>query len=413
MKIRIFVSILHLYQQTKQIMKKILPLLVIAFGLSQVAKAQVCPNTDYPIYYNCSDIEQFVTDYPNCSRLPSTLKLPYDGGDLTNYPALLQLDSISGNLICSECEITSFAGLSNLTYVGGAVHINEPHDVIENLEGLNNLTHIGGSLRFTECFTITSTIGLGTLRYLGGFSMSECSNLIEFIGFENIEFISGNFSIEECGQTPQNLNGFESVNFIAGDLTIDENTGMNSLEGLNNLKTLGGDLKIEDNLMLLDLDALTNLSNIVGEIDISDNQELQSLEGLSSLTSIAGSIKINNNESLINLTGLDNIDPSGITELTLLNSSFLSSCSVNSICQYITNSLGPHDIVSNAQGCNSELQISESCSGLNVYENNYLTNQNSNLLKMIDVLGKEYTEHQEGMILLYIYENGKVIKRMK
>ena len=41
MKIRIFVSILHLYQQTKQIMKKILPLLVIAFGLSQVTKAQV------------------------------------------------------------------------------------------------------------------------------------------------------------------------------------------------------------------------------------------------------------------------------------------------------------------------------------------------------------------------------------
>ena len=86
---------------------------------------------------------------------------------------------------------------------------------------------------------------------------------------------------------------------------------------------------------------------------------------------------------------------------------------MNSICQNITNSLGPHDIDSNAQGCNSELQISESCSGLNVYENNYLTNQNSNLLKMIDVLGKEYTEHQEGMILLYIYENGKVIKRMK
>ena len=185
------------------------------------------------------------------------------------------------------------------------------------------------------------------------------------------------------------------------------------LPGICSKINLKVDLKIEDNLMLLDLDALTNLSNIVGEIDISDNQELQSLEGLSSLTSIAGSIKINNNESLINLTGLDNIDPSGITELTLLNNSILSSCSVNSICQYITNSLGPHDIASNAQGCNSELQISESCSGLNVYENNYLTNQNSNLLKMIDVLGKEYTEHQEGMILLYIYENGKVIKRMK
>ena len=379
--------------------------------LSSIIFAQVCPDEDYPAYYFCYEIEQFVTDYPDCTRLPSTLKLPYDGGDLTNYPALLQLDSISGNLSCNECEITSFAGLSNLTYVGGNVGINEPHGVIENLEGLNNLTYIGGYLRFTECFTITSTIGLGTLTYLGGFSMSECSNLIEFIGFENIELIPGNFSISECGQTPQNLNGFESVNFIGGDLTIDENTGMNSLEGLNNLKTLGGDLEIEDNLILLDLDALINLSSIGGEIDISDNQDLQNLEGLSSVLSTNGPIKIRNNESLVSLSGLDNIDPSGITELTILNSSILSSCSVNSICQYITNSLGPNDIDSNAEGCNSEIQITESCVGLNIYENNYLTNQNSNLLKMIDVLGREYKEHKRGMLLFYIYDNGKVDKK--
>tara|TARA_B110000003_G_scaffold134017_1_gene136019 strand:+ start:496 stop:1680 length:1185 start_codon:yes stop_codon:yes gene_type:complete len=380
---------------------------------SRIIFAQVCPDEDYPDYYFCYEIQQFITDYPDCSRLPSTLRLPYDGGDLTNYPALLQLDSISGNLICSECEITSFAGLSHLTYVGGTIHINEPHDTIENLEGLNNLTHIGGYLRFTECYTITSTIGLGTLTSLGGFSMSECSNLTEFIGFENIELIPGNFSISECGQTPQNLSGFESVNFIGGDLIIDENNGMNSLEGLNNLRTLGGDLEIEDNLILEDIDALINLSNVGGEIDISDNEELQNLEGLTSLISINGPIKIRNNESLMSLSGLDNIDPSGITELTILNSSILSSCSVNSICQYITNSLGPNDIDSNAEGCNSEIQITESCIGMNLHENNNLTNQNSDLLKMIDVLGREHIEHQKGMILFYIYTNGKVIKRMK
>lgn len=381
--------------------------------LSSIIFAQVCPNADYPAYYNCSDIEQFVTDYPDCTRLPSTLRLPYDGGDLTNYPALLQLDSISDHLVCSECEITSFAGLSNLTYVGGTVQIDEPHDVIENLEGLNNLIYIGGSLSFSECFTITSTIGLGTLTYLGGFSMSESSNLIEFIGFENIEVIPGDFSISECGQAPQNLNGFEALNFIGGDLVIDENTGMNSLEGLNQLKTLGGDFKIYENPLLTDLDALINLSNIGGEINISDNEELQNLEGLTSVLSINGPIKIRNNQSLVSLSGLENIDPSGITELTILNSSILSSCSVNSICQYITNSLGPNEIDSNAEGCNSEIQITESCVGLNVYDYNYLTNQNSDLLKMIDVLGREYIEHQEGMILFYIYENGKVIKRMQ
>ena len=44
---------------------------------------------------------------------------------------------------------------------------------------------------------------------------------------------------------------------------------------------------------------------------------------------------------------------------------------------------------------------------------NHLTNQNSKLLKMVDVLGKEYKEHKRGMLLFYIYDDGKVIKRMK
>jgi len=32
---------------------------------------------------------------------------------------------------------------------------------------------------------------------------------------------------------------------------------------------------------------------------------------------------------------------------------------------------------------------------------------------MIDILGREKTEHKEGVILFYIYENGKVIKKIK
>ena len=44
---------------------------------------------------------------------------------------------------------------------------------------------------------------------------------------------------------------------------------------------------------------------------------------------------------------------------------------------------------------------------------NEITNQEFRLIKMIDILGGEKTEHQEGMILFYIYENGKVIKKIK
>ena len=48
--------------------------------------------------------------------------------------------------------------------------------------------------------------------------------------------------------------------------------------------------------------------------------------------------------------------------------------------------------------------------GIGVHE---IENKESNLLKMIDLLGREQTEHQKGIILFYIYENGKVTKRME
>jgi len=43
---------------------------------------------------------------------------------------------------------------------------------------------------------------------------------------------------------------------------------------------------------------------------------------------------------------------------------------------------------------------------------NEIEAKESNLLKMIDVLGREYIEHQKWMILFYTYENGEVEKRV-
>ena len=44
---------------------------------------------------------------------------------------------------------------------------------------------------------------------------------------------------------------------------------------------------------------------------------------------------------------------------------------------------------------------------------NQIKNKEFRLIKMIDILGREKTEHKEGMILFYIYENGNVIKKIK
>lgn len=66
--------------------------------------------------------------------------------------------------------------------------------------------------------------------------------------------------------------------------------------------------------------------------------------------------------------------------------------------------------------CNGEwIEVEGQCCS-ECFENvnlNEITNEESTLIKIIDILGREQTEHQDGMILFYIYENGKVIKRMK
>ena len=49
------------------------------------------------------------------------------------------------------------------------------------------------------------------------------------------------------------------------------------------------------------------------------------------------------------------------------------------------------------------------CDDLKIEE---LSPENNSLIKVIDILGREHKEHHKGMVLFYIYENGKVIKKI-
>ncbi len=49
------------------------------------------------------------------------------------------------------------------------------------------------------------------------------------------------------------------------------------------------------------------------------------------------------------------------------------------------------------------------CDDLKIEE---LSPENNSLIKVIDILGREHREHDKGMVLFYIYEDGKVIKKV-
>ena len=119
---------------------------------------------------------------------------------------------------------------------------------------------------------------------------------------------------------------------------------------------------IDYNPVLTSLTGLDNLTSIVGfRLTINENNSLTSLTELDNLTSIGGSLAIIENNSLASLTGLDNIDANSIIDLYIIGNSFLSTCDVQSICDYLVNPYGEIEINDNTPGCNTQQEVEEAC----------------------------------------------------
>jgi len=163
---------------------------------------------------------------------------------------------------------------------------------------------------------------------------------------------------------------------IGGDLWIIGNDSLISLTGLDNVLSIGGDLTIRGNDTLTSLTGLDNVTSIGGDLTIGYNYALTSLISLDGLTSIGGDLSIIRNDSLISLTGLDNIDAASINNLHITNNSHLSTCEVQSVCDYLANQGDTIEIYNNATGCNLQEEVEEACtSGLDDISNlnNHIT----------------------------------------
>lgn len=90
--------------------------------------------------------------------------------------------------------------------------------------------------------------------------------------------------------------------------------------------------------------------------------------GIENVTSINGYLDIHYNDALNKLSGLDNIASGSITNLTITNNSSLSTCDVQSICDYLASPNGSIEIHDNLVGCNSQAEVEESCGIIGVDE---------------------------------------------
>ena len=265
----------------------------------------------------------------------------------------------------SQAQIDNFqVNYPNCTEILGSVWLEgDPPTDITNLNGLNVLTSLGGNLWIGSSMWPGGCIGLQDLTNLSGLN--------------NVISIGGNFHLCGCPLIAD-LAGLESLASVGGGIFIYDNWLLSSLSGLENLDSIGYSLMIGEvtemgnthgNKSLKSISALENLTYVGLSIQFAGNDSLSSLAGLENLTSIGGYLWIIENGTLTSLAGLENIAAASIDSLAIVNNNLLSTCDVQSICEYLAAPNGTNIIEDNAPGCNNPVEVEEACESNGVEEN--------------------------------------------
>jgi hypothetical protein len=307
-----------------------------------------------------AQIDNFPSNYPGCTQIEGDITIR-DWENILNLDSLSVLHSIGGKLLIETSRsLTSLNGLNNLVSIGGDLKIMGL-SALSSLTGLDNLVSIGGGLTISGNGNLASLTGLDNLVSIGG-------NLS--IGSWVRDQWGGTFWVGNSSLT--SLTGLEGLSSV-GDLVIVGNDGLTCLTGLDNLISIRGNLTIGamgsfpygkyyvGNSSLTSLTGLDNLTFIEGNLKIYGNNSLKNLTGLETLDSIAGSLIIIGNFAISSLTGLENLDAGSITELMVINNPSLSTCNVQSVCNYLANPPGSISIYGNAIGCNDPPEVANNC----------------------------------------------------
>ena len=247
-----------------------------------------------------------------------------------------------GIVFTTQTQIDSFQiDYPNCNIVEGDIEISG--DDITNLDSLVVLTAIEGDLFVGYSTALTSLYGLHNVISIGQTVRIYMNSALT------------------------NLSGLNSVVTIGQNLRITNNDILNDISALSNLTTVGENLRIYMNSELTTLSGLDNVTTVGDNLRITNNVSLTSVSALINLTSIAGELAVDNNDALLSLEGLDGIDPESITDLVIRNNILLSTCEVQSVCDYLVTPNGDISIHSNATGCASKEEVISRCAD-DVYE---------------------------------------------
>ena len=221
-----------------------------------------CPSGNI-VLYNQSDVDNFVTTYPNCEVITGNLSI---SGDANNFSKLTSIKRIEGNLVMEYSKISDISNFFNLEFVGGDLKIRGT--AIKNLVGFNKLKTVNGNLLFYENY------------------QNETIN-----GFQNLETIKGELQFYE--HSLQTITGFEKLIEVNSNLRISDNASLSQIPRFSSLKTIGGELSITTNTqsVLQEINGFNALEFIGHDFNLSV-YSLVSVQGFKNLKKIQRFLQI-------------------------------------------------------------------------------------------------------------------------
>jgi hypothetical protein len=321
-------------------MQRHLALLVCTAALVPFAQAQGCL-PDGIVLNTQAQVNSFPTDHPGCTTIEGPLHILQS--NITNLGPLAQITAVNGFLwIGANPQLTNLSGLDNITSVGGTLGVSG-NAQLTDISALSSITTVGAILEVSENNNLTSLVGLQGITNVGSYlEISDSPGLT-------------------------NLQGLEGIQTIGGSISINENAALASMQGLSP-SSVGGGFNLMNNPQLMDLSAASGLTSLGGVLSLIGNTSILSLEELSGITAVNGLVRVMGSSGLMSLAGLENIDPTTILNLIIVNNPGLFQCAVESLCDYLAIPASLANITGNATGCASRVEVEDACVLLSVYE---------------------------------------------
>lgn len=339
--------------------------------------------------------------------ISESLKI-HNNPQLNDLSMLESLEKIGGNLEISNNDLLeSLSGLGNLNHelIDSLTLISSSSLVICNVAGICNYLNEGNPATISGnavgCNSIAETtarcngfcliegITFTTQQELDNFAINypDCSEIFgdviiieatnasisDLSPLSNITKIHGDF-INNRNYHITDFTALQNLTFVGGDFKIINHNALTSLMGLENLMTVGGDFLLFHNYSLENLAGLSNLSSIGKDFSIESNRSLQDLKGLENLLTIGEMLSIRGNTKLASLNGIQNLEPGAPQALSIRSNYNLSTCEVESICNYLGDNFSTNNL-SNKEGCDNYLEIQNRCGKTCLYEGIVLTSQ--------------------------------------